>query len=90
MAEQGRRPMPERSRYDGVAQALRKNLDAGGVLLLVLNGNRGSGCVSTVRNGHLDQWRALVPKMLRMLADDIDRGETPAEVHTDAEREGRC
>lgn len=77
-----RRPMPKRSRYDDVVQALRKNLEAAGVLLVVVGGNRGPGCVSSVRAEVHERWRAVIPTVLRALADDIERGETPGELHT--------
>jgi hypothetical protein len=72
---------PKRSKYDDVVQNLRKNLEAGGVLLLVMDGQRGQGLVTSVRADAYGKWRALVPMALRALADDIERGETAPEVH---------
>jgi hypothetical protein len=62
-------------RYEAMVRRLRDEAGAAGVLALVLEGNRGNEAVAAVAQGFKGKWRALVPQLLRQLADRIERGE---------------
>jgi len=56
-------------KYNDVVMRVIKELDAHGVILIVLAGNKGSGFSVAVEEGIILN----VPEALRTLADEIDR-----------------
>lgn len=71
--------------YDREAMAIRKNLRADGVLLVVLGGERGDGISSAIQAKHFVAWHGYMPKLLRKLADDIEAHQTKGEMRRDEE-----
>lgn len=65
----------EPGKYDDLATHVRKEVDAEAVVILVHEGNRGTGCsVQTVADPGV--WQQLAA-MLRQVADEIDREPRP-------------
>lgn len=59
-------------KYDAEATALRRQTKADGVVIVILNGNRGSGCsVQLPQPGGRD-----LARVLRQLADEFDKDVT--------------
>jgi hypothetical protein len=71
--------MSEPSKYAAAARYLLKGLGADAVLVIVLGGPLGSGCARAempAPDEVMRERRALLVKLLRHLADDIEKGIT--------------
>lgn len=75
--------MTDRSRYDAQIIALRKNLNAAGVLLVVLDGRHGSGSGDAVLAERRAEWCRVMPAVLREIANTIENGGAPGELRFD-------
>ncbi len=62
-------------KYDDIATAARVQARAQAVVLIVLNGARGSGFAVQSEDAAIV---ASLPKLLRLLADEIEADTTPA------------
>jgi hypothetical protein len=61
--------------YDDIASALREGTRATGVIVVVIDGMRGSGFAVQLSLAETDR----LPGILRELADEIDRGRLERE-----------
>lgn len=66
--------------YDTELRALLKNLRARGLVLMVVDGFKGTGFSVGVDPDYMQQWLREAPTMLRMVADEIERDLPPHEV----------
>lgn len=67
--------MPEKGKYDAVAEALILSTQADMVLVMISGGRKGSGfSVSTMNPNHVSQ----VPRLLREIADKIEQSQSEA------------
>ena len=58
--------------YDKECEALLRRLDADAIILSVINGERGHGLSVAMKMRLKDTLKPRLPRMLRMLADDIE------------------
>lgn len=63
-------------KYDGYATWIRELTDAAGVCVMVIGGNKGTGFSVQVIDRELAKD---LPRLLRLVADNIDQTENPAD-----------